>query len=219
MNFISQYFQNKKDARLAEAARVLAEQKEAEKLAEQNAIDKATAMLLQQQAIEKETAERAEKLKQENDERVRMESPVAWYELIGDPYDIEAPPIAPIRERYKWNKAFITHLREQGFVGELDYQVIHDWEVKKQEEKAARILKIQREERRNSAEPWIEVISESYDPETKQVAMNLDWNQAFIKMLRSNGYSGRDEQELVDKWFKELSKEIATDIHGQRYDG
>jgi hypothetical protein len=154
-----------------------------------------------------------------NDERLRMESPVPWYELIGNPYDMESPPIEPINERYRWNKAFVTHLREQGYSGEYDYVVIGNWERDIEEKRVGRLLEIQREQIKASAEPWCEIISDGYDVETKQIFVKLDWNAAFIKMLRGSGYTGRDEQELVDKWFKRISGDIASDLHSAKYDG
>ena len=156
---------------------------------------------------------------EEEDNRVRMESSVPWYKLVGKPYDTEHPPVEPISERYQWNKAFVVSLREQGYKGEADYQVIHDWEVKTEENRVKRLIELDKANKKNSDEPWVDIESEGYDNDNKQVSMTLDWNAAFIKMLRQNGYSGASEQEIVDKWFKQLSENIASELHSENFNG
>lgn len=140
-----------------------------------------------------------------------MTSDIPWYKLVGDAYDIEKPPVDAIQDRYLWNKAFIKSLREAGHLGETDAEVISKWEVHTATEKLNRLIKLQKETRKSSNEPWVEILSEEYDESTQQVSMTLDWNKAFVKMLRSNGYVGVTEQEIVDKWFKRLSETIAAE--------
>jgi hypothetical protein len=152
------------------------------------------------------------------DRQVIMDSAAPWYKLIGKPYSIDAVPTEPVSERYEYNKAWITSLREQGYKGETDSQVISDWEVKTEETRVKRLLELDREKKKNSSEPWVEVVSEKYDESTKQVEMKLDWNGAFIKMLRVHGYTGNNEQEIVDKWFQRLSQDIAAELHDTTYE-
>lgn len=158
-----------------------------------------------------------EKAKQEANMRLIMDSDMPWYKITGKPYTIDDPPLEPVSERYVWNKAFVYKLRQEGYKGETDYEVIGNWEVAVENERVKRITEIDRENKKKSSEPWVEIISENYDEATKQVQINLDWNPAFIKMLRQNGYTGRDEAEIVDKWFKRLSDDIARDLHGVDY--
>lgn len=201
MNFFKDYFENKRQNLLL--------------------IEEA----LSKREIEKKTAAETEKIDKEQkeedirNEKLRMESPVPWFELIGAKYDIEIPPLEPVTQRYRWNSAFIKHLREEGYTGQHDHEVIAVWEKNVAEKKAARIAEIQKEERRKSPEPWVEITGECYDEDLKQVSVILDWNPAFIKMLRSNGYQGASEQEMIDKWFKRLSEDIAGELHGTKYDG
>lgn len=64
-----------------------------------------------------------------------------------------------------------------------------------------------------SNEPYVEVIKLSIpnpkDPTTGY--FELDWNAAFIQSLRDAGYSGREEEEVVDQWFNELCRGVASD--------
>lgn len=219
MGFIKNYFERKRQDKLL-IQEALAKREEAI-LAE--AAAQAKALLDEQkEKEEKEATELAEKEAKETierNEKLRMESPVPWYELIGDKYDIEKPPLAPVTERYRWNKAFITYLREELYVGQHDYDVIAAWEKDVEEKRAIRIALIRREEKKKSDEPWVEIATEVYDPDTKQVSITLDWNYAMIKMLRANGYKGNSEQEIIDLYFKRLSEDIAGEIHGTKYDG
>lgn len=197
MNFITRYIEKRKNDKLLIAEAIRKRQEEEQRLAE----------------------EEAARIKAENDYKILMESQMPYVKLTGDPYDLESPPKAPISERYVWNKAYITKLREDGFVGETDSEVIRDWEKKTAIAKAERLAAIQKEERKKSSEPWVEIVGETYDEDKKQIAVNLEWNTAFIKMLRANGYSGNSEQEIVDKWFKAISDQISGDMHKARYDG
>lgn len=162
-----------------------------------------------QRAIDRELEER-----KQAERALRMESDVPWYKLIGQPYKLETPPTESVATRYEWNPAFIRQLREQGHVGETDMQVIENWEKKIATERNAKAVELDRKIKRESDEPWVEVVSERYDETKKQVEMKLDWNFAFVKMLRENGYSGHSEQEIIDKWFKRISQEIAGNLNG-----
>lgn len=200
MNFISKYFHDKREReRLFNEA--VAFQKE--ELAKKEAAEAAAA---EQEA------------KRIIDERIRMESAVPWLEVIGEPYDLENPSKLPISERYRWNPAFIKKLRDEDYVGESDAQIIRDWEHKTALDKLNRLNEQEKKKRQLSQEPWIEIIGQTYDPETKQVSMEFDWNPAMIRMLRQNGYTGRDDQEIIDKYFKRLSDDISMELHGAKYD-
>lgn len=70
-----------------------------------------------------------------------------------------------------------------------------------------------RQERKNSSEPWVDVINvnmeDKDDPSTGY--LELDWNEAFVKQLVEAGYSGRTEEEIVDQWLNDLCRGIAND--------
>lgn len=194
------YFKNRKEKR---------EREQAEIAARNAMIDEALKF--------KETFDKAAE-----DEKVSraiiMESDVPWFKLSGDEYSLINPPTEPISDRYEYNKAFIKMLRKQGHSGETDAEVISKWEVREANAKFEAQVKRDRESKITSHEPWIEIVSEKYNKDMKQVAVKLDWNPAFINMLRANGYTGKDEQELVDRWFKSVSESIAMDLHGEKFD-
>ena len=62
---------------------------------------------------------------------------------------------------------------------------------------------------RNSNEPWVNVINTEFDPSNpKQGFMELEWNKAFINFLREHEYTGATDEEVIDKWFTDLCKNI-----------
>ena len=62
-------------------------------------------------------------------------------------------------------------------------------------------------------EPWVKVIDISFNDSTRPGvgAFELDWNEQFIKMLTSAGYSGKDENEIVNTWFNDVCRGVLDD--------
>lgn len=59
--------------------------------------------------------------------------------------------------------------------------------------------------RKESDEPYINVISSNYSKE-RGIEMKLDWNNAMIKYLRSNGYNGISDEEIIEKYMADIFK-------------
>ena len=60
-------------------------------------------------------------------------------------------------------------------------------------------------------EAYIAVIDTKVNPENPRNGFfELDWNEYFVLMLTTNGYSGKTEEEIVDQWFQDLCQEIGT---------
>ena len=51
-----------------------------------------------------------------------------------------------------------------------------------------------------------------------QIKIELDWDDNFIKHLRSNGYTGPDDDAIIQKYIIELTKQIAGDMKGKSND-
>ena len=61
-------------------------------------------------------------------------------------------------------------------------------------------------------EPWVTVIQTHVNPENPRNGFfELDWNEYFVLMLKSNGYSGITEEEIVDQWFSDLCREVGNE--------
>jgi hypothetical protein len=94
------------------------------------------------------------------------------------------------------------------------------WEEKKQAEQEtaaakeeARLAKITPKElATEKKEPWISVLTTQVNKDNiRNGFFELDWNEYFIRELRLNGYTGDSEEEIVDKWFTELCRNVGTE--------
>jgi len=66
---------------------------------------------------------------------------------------------------------------------------------------------------KESTEPWVNVARTTFDEnDPRQGYMELEWNTAFINFLRENGYTGKTDEDLVDKWFTDLCKNIGAQM-------
>jgi hypothetical protein len=58
-------------------------------------------------------------------------------------------------------------------------------------------------------EPWVDVKSVDVNTEDpKQGFMELDWNDEFVKMLMDSGYSGKSDEDIVNKWFNDVCRTV-----------
>jgi hypothetical protein len=63
-------------------------------------------------------------------------------------------------------------------------------------------------------EPWINVLDIQYNQDDiRNGFFELDWNHLFIIELRQNGYGadGDAEEEIVDRWFKDIVFQMLND--------
>jgi hypothetical protein len=94
------------------------------------------------------------------------------------------------------------------------------WEEKQQAEQevaeakeAARVAKLSPKElATENKEPWVAVLTTQVNKENiRNGFFELDWNEHFIRELRLNGYQGDTEEEIVDKWFTELCRNVGQE--------
>lgn len=58
-------------------------------------------------------------------------------------------------------------------------------------------------------EPWVAVPELNIDPEhPNQGAFELDWNKYFIIMLQENGYTGKNDEDIINRWFNDVCKTV-----------
>lgn len=134
----------------------------------------------------------------------KRESNTPWFEPI-----IGAEECPYLHERYNWNQAFIKDLLKRGYTGESDSEVIQSYLDKQDQIERERIIEEEREKLRSSGEPWVEVVADEFDSEGR-IAIKLDWNQAFIKYLRTNGFRGANDDVLVQTWLAALQRDAAS---------
>ena len=82
-------------------------------------------------------------------------------------------------------------------------------QIKKAEEEAR---KEEEERLKASEEPWIDIKGEE-DPKNKGVIkVAIDWNEAFIKLLRENGYRGVDDEAIIQHYLAVIAKRASDDL-------
>jgi hypothetical protein len=61
-------------------------------------------------------------------------------------------------------------------------------------------------------EPWIEILKTHVNKENvRNGFFELDWNEYFVLQLKSAGYVGSTDEEIVDKWFQELCRNVGSE--------
>ena len=61
-------------------------------------------------------------------------------------------------------------------------------------------------------EPWVAVLDTHINKENvRNGFFELDWNEYFVLQLRSAGYKGSSDEEIVDSWFNELCRNVGNE--------
>ena len=61
-------------------------------------------------------------------------------------------------------------------------------------------------------EAYVKVLDVKFDKDKPGDGyFELEWNNIFVQQLQEAGYSGADENEIVDAWFTGLCRNIAED--------
>jgi hypothetical protein len=85
--------------------------------------------------------------------------------------------------------------------------------VKAQEEEAQ--AKMTPKERATAkGEPWVSVLETHVNKENiRNGFFELDWNELFVLKLRQEGFGfeGDPEEEIVDRWFRDIVRQMLTD--------
>lgn len=81
-----------------------------------------------------------------------------------------------------------------------------------EQEELAKLTPKDRATRRK--EPWVGVLNTHVNKENiRNGFFELDWNEYFVLQLKQEGYGeeGDKEEEIVDRWFRELCANIVVD--------
>ena len=64
-------------------------------------------------------------------------------------------------------------------------------------------------------EPYINIVSMDMEPSNGANigAIEMDWNEQFIKMLHQNGYIGTSDEDAVDQWFRDVCKHVVLETY------
>jgi hypothetical protein len=66
-------------------------------------------------------------------------------------------------------------------------------------------------------QPWVEVKKMEVHPDdVKQGYMELDWNEQFVSMLQEQGYVGKSDEDVVNKWFNDICRTVLMQEHADQ---
>ena len=89
-------------------------------------------------------------------------------------------------------------------------------EAKRQEE----LAKMTPKERATArGEPWVAVLDTKVNKDNiRNGFFELDWNDHFIVQLKKSGYGydGDPDEEIVDRWFQTVCRNIALEVYEQQ---
>lgn len=131
----------------------------------------------------------------------KLESKTPWWEEIPGMEEANY-----VHERYRWNQALIKDAIRQGCKGDNDNEVFQSFLDKLAEDERQAVITADREAKRRSSDPWVDVTSETIH-EDGRIEIQMDWNDAFIKYLRQHGFKGANEEVLVQQWLASIQKE------------
>lgn len=103
-------------------------------------------------------------------------------------------------------------LKETQTANEEKLAAIAAAEQAKHEEELAKMTP---KERANAlGEPWVAVLETHVNKENiRNGFFELDWNDEFVLQLKQAGYGfdGDPDEEIVDRWFRTLCKDVANE--------
>ena len=62
--------------------------------------------------------------------------------------------------------------------------------------------------------PYVEIIGEGI--EDGVIPIRFDWNDAFIKSLKANGYNGVDDNAIVQRWLILVCEYMIRDLEDEK---
>ncbi len=82
------------------------------------------------------------------------------------------------------------------------------------EEKAELAKLTPKERATKKGEPWVAVLDTKVNKDNvRNGFFELDWNEQFVLQLKQAGYGydGDPDEEIVDRWFRDLARNMLTD--------
>lgn len=81
-----------------------------------------------------------------------------------------------------------------------------------EERKEQLLLEDEKTKATAAGEPWVNVIKMGINPDNVvQGYFELDWNDEFVKMLSEAGVTGKNDEDIVNKWFNGVCRTVLLD--------
>ena len=64
----------------------------------------------------------------------------------------------------------------------------------------------------NNKEAWVAVLDTHVNKDNvRNGFFELDWNEFFVLQLRAAGYTGDNDESIVDQWFSDLCRNVGNE--------
>jgi hypothetical protein len=106
----------------------------------------------------------------------------------------------------------VSRLAEAEEATKLAKQSLDALDLAKEAEEQAKLTPKDRATKKK--EPWVGVLETHVNKDNiRNGFFELDWNEYFVLKLRQEGYGfdGDPEEEVVDRWFRELCANVVVD--------
>lgn len=96
-------------------------------------------------------------------------------------------------------------------------KLVRDKNSKKVETTSSKPKMSDKDKATAKGEPWVKVMEIEMNPDNPgEGYFELDWNQPFVEKLRNAGYTGNNDEEIIDLWFTSLCRNIGAE---EEYNG
>lgn len=95
-----------------------------------------------------------------------------------------------------------------------DAKAVANKELLETEAKVAEVKLTPKERATAKGEPWVAVLDTHVNKDNiRNGFFELDWNAEFVVQLKKEGYGydGDPDEEIVDRWFKDLARNVLAD--------
>lgn len=78
--------------------------------------------------------------------------------------------------------------------------------------KVAAKVKTPKEIATKKKEPYVAVVNVELEEDNPgNGAFELDWNEYFVAKLIKAGYAGKDDQQIVERWFQDICRNVVME--------
>ena len=108
----------------------------------------------------------------------------------------------------------ITADAEAKMMEAVEATAAHQREAEKARQDAEQAKLTPKERATAKGEPWVAVLDTHVNKDNiRNGFFELDWNEEFVLQLKQGGYGydGDPDEEIVDRWFKDLARNVLAD--------
>lgn len=74
-----------------------------------------------------------------------------------------------------------------------------------------------KKKKKGKNEPYVKIVG-ILEERDGRIRLELDWDDGFIKHLKSNGYTGVDDNAIIQRYIAELTAMVTDEMQGDSSD-